>query len=469
MMRKYLFVLFNVMLLVGCQSAEEETEDVSNAENSAAEEETQAQTDVIDDSETQAEEGAGDTSEESSEQGSETEQVNVVAERCIISNLGDCEGVPLEDQKAAFQRLLDEGVLGKMEMSDTFLEEVLGAHVIMHNQSEDNTYPEDRYPPSSVDDTVKYYSMELENYYNGESEAVFGYLKEDSPLYQSIVENRESGDFEDYKLYDVEVVPAEGSDGPSSRMVERVYSHASSNGIERERVSYDTPDNNTGPDGKIQLGDIESREIIEEDIEYEEEINEVYGPANDASPHARECVINFIRTCELDSIDDVRDAYDQYVANGTLPEATEAESYPAKIDESREQINYQIRASGSMAARNYKNYFKHYAHDLKKFYNGESEDVFHYVKPESEAHEALIASKESGDYTDHENHVVDVDDSRFSYMDDAPQEMILERVYSHAATDGKRNDSVLYEMELHDVSGIQIRSFEELSDEPFEE
>ncbi|GAB3058949.1 hypothetical protein ACFOU0_04545 [Salinicoccus sesuvii] len=472
-MRKYLFVLFSLMLLIGCQSAEEEADDASNAGDSAESTADDSETSTEDSMEdTTTEEDSSSESADSSENASEqddSEEINVAAERCIISNLGDCDGVPLEEQKAAFQRLVDEGVFGKMEMSDTFLEEVLGAHVVMHNQIEHNTYPEDRYPPSSVDDTIKYYSMELENYYNGEDEAVLDYLKEDSPLYQSIVENKESGDFADYKLYDIEMMPAEGSGGPSSRVVERIYSHASSNGIERERVSYDTSDNDTGANGKIQLGDIESREVLEENIEYEEEVNEVYGPANTASPHARECVINFIRTCELDSIEDVRDAYDQYVANDTLPEATEAKSYPAKIDESREKINYQVRAAGSMVSKNYENYLKHYVYDLLQFYNEESGDALYYVRPESEAYDAILANKESGDYADQENHLVNVDDDRFNDMDEGTQEMVVERVYSDGSADGKRNSSVLYQFDLDDVSGIQIKSFEELSDEPLEE
>ncbi|MFC3418718.1 hypothetical protein ACFOLA_04410 [Salinicoccus hispanicus] len=497
-MRKYLFALFSVAMLIGCQSGEEEAGDTSTESESVSEETIEQETTEAETTEESTEESTeksaedlteestdsegseneADNSEESTESDtssdqasgeSDSEQVNVLATRCIISNLGDCEGVPLEAQKAEYERLLNEGVLGKMDVTDTFLEDVLGSHLTMHNQNDAGTFPEDRYPPSSVDDTIKYFTMELENYYNGESEAALGYLKEGSSLYQSTVENKKAGDFMDYKLYDVKVMPLEDSAGPDSREIERVYSHASSNGIERDRVSYDTPENNSGDNGKIQLAAIEDHELLEENIDYEEEINEAYGSANTAPAHARECVIQFIRTCKSDAVDDVRDAYDQYVANGTLPEATEAESYPARIDESRTEIDYAIRAAGSMSAKNYVNYFQHYAYDLMQYYNDKSDDVIYYLEPDSEAYDAIVANKETGNYNDHENYLVNVDDKNFSYMSNPPQKMILERVYSHATSERKRKNSVLYKLKLDEVSGIKIISYEELSDEPFDE
>ncbi|WP_342387525.1 hypothetical protein [Salinicoccus bachuensis] len=487
-MLKYLLALFSLMMLIGCQNGEEETGSASTESETVSEETTEAETteestekaseetteenadteESADDEESSSEESS--ESDTSSEQASEPEQVNVLATRCIISNLGEaCDGVPLDDQKKAYQRLLDEGVLGKREVTDTFLEDVLGSHMTMHNQNTGPSPSDDQYPLSTIDITAHYFTMELENYYNSESDAALGYLEEGSTLYEATVANKESGDFSDYKLYSAEVVESERGE-PRTRQIERVYSHASSDGIERDRVTYESSkgDGPVGPT-KLQLTGIESHELIETDIEYEVDVNEAYGPASDASPHARECIIKFNIRCELDSVEEVRDAYDQYVANGTLPEETEAESYPARIDESRRAIDYQMRVIGSISTKNYENYFQHYAYDLMQYYNDESDDVLHYLEPDSAAYDAIVANKENGDFSEHENYLVNIDDNRFSYMSPPPQEMILERVYSHATSEGKRKNRVLYTLELDEVSGIQIFSFEELSDEPFEE
>ncbi|MFC3418717.1 hypothetical protein ACFOLA_04405 [Salinicoccus hispanicus] len=492
-MRKYLFALFSVVMLIGCQSGEEDTEDTSTESDAAtgesmeqtasSNEETTEETTTEESIEESTEENtsteaSGNTEEASSEETTETEtssdqssdaeQVNVLATRCIISNLGNCEGIPLDAQKAEYERLLDEGVLGKREVTDTFVENVMGSHMTMHNQDKGPSIAEGQYPPSDITITAKYFEMELEDYYNGESEAALEYLVEETSLYGATVANKESGKFSDYKLYSAKAVESEDGE-PIRGQIEKVYSHASSDGIERERVSYKLGGRRGSAEpGEIHLGEIESRELVETNIEYEPDIKEEYGPVSDASPHARECVIKFNIECDLDSVEEVKDAYDQYVANGTLPEATEAESYPAKIDASREEINYQMNRIEPVSAKSYNNHFKHYAYDLMQYYNGESEEVLHYLQPDSEAYESIVANNEGGDYENYENHLVSVDDRVFSETSEPPQEMILERVYSHATSDGERRNRALYQFELDEVSGIQIISYDELSDAPDE-
>lgn len=105
-----------------------------------------------------------------------------------------------------------------------------------------------------------------------------------------------------------------------------------------------------------------------------------------------------------------------------------------------------------------------YLSSLEDYFNDENESVFDYTDPSSENGSIIIDNKESGNFSDHENHNIEVLSME---EEDSVYYVTVSREYSHATSAGVRETVVQYEI-YSTAKGFKVMDFEELNDGPAE-
>ncbi|HIV81067.1 MAG TPA: hypothetical protein H9994_00005 [Candidatus Salinicoccus merdavium] len=103
-----------------------------------------------------------------------------------------------------------------------------------------------------------------------------------------------------------------------------------------------------------------------------------------------------------------------------------------------------------------------YLSGLEDYFNDENEEVFNYTGPSSENGEIIIGNKESGSFSDHKNHNIEVLNME---EENSVYHVTVAREYSHATSYGVREATVEYEI-FNTSKGFKVMSFEQLNDEP---
>ncbi|MCG1009949.1 hypothetical protein J4760_07945 [Salinicoccus sp. ID82-1] len=234
-------------------SLESSTEYVSEESNSDAEPEKEQSEETT---EMESEESAEPSIEASSEETAEPSTEETVqpqessgytnAEHCIMSQLTECENVPLNAQFDAYKKLVDDGTLPQAPGSGCLPCAVKYSFEMKYGESRDivsqegeavpDTEPDAEYPENFITD----YLFALPGYFGGVSNQAESYFYPGSEGHERLVANKASGQFANHMTYSVQIDRVEeAADGTLRVYAYREYSHATSDGVNETYTRYD--------------------------------------------------------------------------------------------------------------------------------------------------------------------------------------------------------------------------------------
>ncbi|MFC3420060.1 hypothetical protein ACFOLA_11270 [Salinicoccus hispanicus] len=163
------------------------------------------------------------------------------AEQCIMSQLTECENVPMNQQFEAYKSLVAENILPQAPGSGCLECAVKYSFEVLDSKENDNTADFDLSINLQETETfITNYLFDLPNYYNGIDDIALDYIQQRSQAYNTVLSNFESGYFSDHMTYSVLVDNVEQvSDTSANAYVYREYSHDNSNGVYEVYVMYE--------------------------------------------------------------------------------------------------------------------------------------------------------------------------------------------------------------------------------------
>lgn len=167
--------------------------------------------------------------------------------------------------------------------------------------------------------------------------------------------------------------------------------------------------------------------------------------ANEVSYTAAEhCIMTQLMECENVAETDQFQAYNDLVADGTLPQAPGSGclacgvkySFEAKYGESAPLTYSILPRSDKMPGdiNNTSEFVQQYLFALPAYFNNHDEEALSFYLPESPGYNALFANKASGNYGNHMTYSVFID-SEVENLDGS-MNVYATRVYSHINTHG---------------------------------
>ena len=208
----------------------------------------------------------------------------------------------------------------------------------------------------------------------------------------------------------------------------------------------------------------------------EETTEEQNGEQSDASADnsenytaAEQCIMSEFTECENIEANDQYHAYDNLVANGTLPQAPISDclpcavkySFEAEYGESREIDTSVLPRSGEAPGEinNQLQFVRQYAFSLPGYFNDVTDDALDFYHPDTAGYSQLVANKSSGVYSNHMTYSVHIDgDEAHS---DGSTDIYAYRTYSHENTDGIFESYTRYNVSESD-GRFYLTNYEEL-------
>ncbi|WP_411843737.1 hypothetical protein [Salinicoccus sp. HZC-1] len=180
--------------------------------------------------------------------------------------------------------------------------------------------------------------------------------------------------------------------------------------------------------------------------------------ADDTSGHeysaAKQCILSKLTDCEGISRAEQFDAYNALVAEGRLPDAPNTDCLECAVQHSFDALDGDVQADTEEIST----FVTEYLNLLPKYYNGNSDAVLDYLVSYGNAHNKLLANKDSGNYRNHTTHSVTIDSvERVQGI----IEVYTYRQYSHQTSNGMYETHVKYEL-IEDKDGLHISDYTEL-------
>ena len=159
---------------------------------------------------------------------------------------------------------------------------------------------------------------------------------------------------------------------------------------------------------------------------------------------AEQCIMSELTECEGVAVADQFQAYQNLVADGTLPQAPGSDclpcavkySFEAEYGESRDIDTTVVPRSiqGPGEIDNMHQFVRQYLFALPAYFNDIDRDALDFYHPDSEGYNLLAANKASGDYSNHMTYAVHLDSEEANQ--DGSTDIFAYRTYSHTNTDG---------------------------------
>ncbi|TVT28894.1 hypothetical protein FO441_01025 [Salinicoccus cyprini] len=226
----------------------EETTEEQSEETTEMESEESAEPSTEASSEETAEPSTEETTETSTEETVQPQESSAYtdAEQCIMSQLTECENVPLNAQFDAYKKLVADGTLPQAPGSGCLPCAVKYSFEMKYGESRDivsqegeavpDTAPDAEYPENFITD----YLFALPGYFGGVSNQAESYFYPGSEGHERLVANKASGQFANHMTYSVQIDRVEeAADGTLHVYAYREYSHATSDGVNETYMRYD--------------------------------------------------------------------------------------------------------------------------------------------------------------------------------------------------------------------------------------
>lgn len=204
-------------------------------------------------------------SPEQSEESSSNEENHTAAEQCIMTQLTECENIPTADQFQAYNDLVADGTLPQAPGSGCLSCGVKYSFEAKYGESNpinSLVLPRSEDSPEDIKDVIQFvrqYLFALPAYFNNENEEALNFYQPESNGYNTIVENKASGSFNNHMTYSVHIDSEEiNADGSTNIYAYRTYSHTNTDGIFEAYTRYNVIETN----GRYYLTEYEELENI---------------------------------------------------------------------------------------------------------------------------------------------------------------------------------------------------------------
>lgn len=167
------------------------------------------------------------------------------AERCIMSELTECEGVSTENQFMAYQNLVEDGTLPQSPVNDCLPCAVKYSFEAEYGESKSidlSVLPRSEEAPEEINSHLQFvrqYLFALPGYYNDQNNEALEFYQKGSAGQNLLTANKTSGRYANHMTYSVHIdYEEQNSDGSSNVYIYRTYSHVNTNGIYENYVLY---------------------------------------------------------------------------------------------------------------------------------------------------------------------------------------------------------------------------------------
>lgn len=182
---------------------------------------------------------------------SSTEEQYTAAEQCIMSQLTECKDVETAKQFQAYQDLVADETLAQAPGSGCLSCAVKYSFEMKYGESNPiNTVvlPRSQENPEDMENVMQYvqqYLFALPAYFNNENEDALNFYQPESIGYNTLSENKISGNFSNHMTYSVFIDSEEiNPDGSTSIYAYRMYSHTNTNGVYESYNRYNVIESN---------------------------------------------------------------------------------------------------------------------------------------------------------------------------------------------------------------------------------